>query len=325
MTIAEAKNLCIDDLLGQLGHQPIRQTERGNWYIRPYGQEHHASFHTSPDGRAWYDFGEGIGGNIIDLAMRYASCQNVSSALAWIRDTTGLIGHAIPVSGQRSAVVIQPAYLVEHTRLLADSRGETWLLSRGLDLEACRPYLADIYYNRTKKPVAKPLYAVGLPNYAGGYEGRTQFTGGAWVKTSIGPKSFTVFESGRPNAPWFQFEGLPDFGTFLTLRRPKVNDVNLLIMNGTGMTGAAIAYLETKPAGVLTLCPQHGSQGSMASCEAFRQFVTDHGWAGGEVAYPKAFEDYNSWHMSVKGIGGGQGGQDAKAGLEQTPSLRSQP
>ncbi|MBO0953013.1 hypothetical protein [Fibrella forsythiae] len=74
MTVSDAKSLDINELLAKLGYQPTRRTAKDTWYKRPYGTESHASFHVSRDGRAWFDFGTGQGGNIIDLALLLGPC-----------------------------------------------------------------------------------------------------------------------------------------------------------------------------------------------------------------------------------------------------------
>ena len=322
VNVQEAKDIDINDLLQRLGHQPTKQTAKDTWYKRPYGQERHASFHVSRDGRAWFDFGTGRGGNIIDLAMHLGNCLDVSAALAYIKGLTGRLTSSNPTSTPSSLpLYYDPDYLVDHSRPLADPRGEAWCLSRNLDLAPCRPYLQDVYFNRARKPYNTPLYGLGLPNLSGGFEIRTQLAAGGWVKSSVGPKDITVFASQRAYAPWFLFEGLPDFCTFLTLRRPTILDCHFLILHGTGLTRRGIEYLETQPAGVLHLCPQHGSPGSMASCDAFRLWAEEHGWENKDIDYPRHEDDYNAWHMANKGLKGSTTRAPQSPLLKSTPSL----
>ena len=319
MTIADAKDLDINDVLIRLGHQPTRRTPKDTWYKRPYGAESHASFHVSKDGRAWFDFGTGTGGNIIDLAMHLNGGCDVSAALAYIESVTGRIAYSSPTT--RSSLPLQhdPGYRVYHSQPLADPRGENWCLSRGLDITQCRPYLQDVYFNRVEKPYKTPLYGLGLPNLSSGFEIRTRLEGGGWVKSSVGPKDITVFASAREHAPWFAFEGLPDFCTFLTLRRPAIHDCNFLVLHGTGLTQRGIDYLKGQPAGVLQLCPQHGSQGSKTSCEAFRLWTGENNWESKDIDYPSDEDDYNAWYMASKGL------SEPTARTAQSPALKPTP
>ncbi|WP_461136947.1 hypothetical protein, partial [Spirosoma lituiforme] len=289
----------------RLGYEVAKQQGGRKWYR--YRNEKTASFVLSKDGLAWFDHGTGKGGNIIDLAMMEAGTDSVHDALQFIEKTVGFMSYAIPPIRQRLPVVTETAYTVEAIRIMTDRRGENWCRSRGLDIDACRPYLSDIYFNRATKPLSKPLYAVGVPNIFDQpdkrcLEMRTQLNGGPWIKSSIGQKTITVFQSGREITPWYLFEGLPDFCTFLTHRRPTINEMSFLILNGVGMTSHAIDYLKQQPTGSLTLCPQHGSQGSLKSCEVLRDFVANNGWNGGNIDYPADSYDYNAWHMSKKGL-----------------------
>ena len=321
VNVQQAKDIDINDLLLRLGHQPTKQTARDTWYKRPYGQERHASFHVSRDGRAWFDFGTGKGGNIIDLAMHLAGCRDVSAALAYIEALTGQRAHSGPTGKPSLPEHYDPGYRLDQSRPLADPRGEDWCDSRGLDLAQCRPYLQDVYFNRAGKPYKTPLYGVGLPNLSGGFEIRTKLASESWVKSSVGPKDITVFKSQRAHAPWFEFEGIPDFCTFLTLRRPAIQDCHFLILHGTGQTRRGIEFLETQPAGVLQLCPQHGSPGSMASCEAFRLWAGEHGWAGKDIDYPGDEEDYNAWYMAGKSLSTPTANPGQSPALRQTPRV----
>jgi DNA primase len=63
-----AKELPIIDYLEQCGIQPQRIKGNNYWYLSPLREEQTASFKVNTKLNAWMDFGEGIGGNLIDLA-----------------------------------------------------------------------------------------------------------------------------------------------------------------------------------------------------------------------------------------------------------------
>ena len=70
MNIAQAKQLRMKDLLAVLGCQPHHETKGEIWYPSPFRHESEPSFKINLDRKIWYDFGEGEGGNILDLAMK---------------------------------------------------------------------------------------------------------------------------------------------------------------------------------------------------------------------------------------------------------------
>ncbi|MBO0952958.1 hypothetical protein [Fibrella forsythiae] len=102
MTVSDAKSLDINELLTRLCHQPTRRTAKDTWHKRPYGSESHASFHVSGYGRAWFDFGTGKGGNIIDLALLLGPCQGVAQALAFLESLQEQLVRGQPLSARRS-------------------------------------------------------------------------------------------------------------------------------------------------------------------------------------------------------------------------------
>ena len=96
------------DLLAALGHEPRHQVRGEWWYNSPLRQETKPSFKLSSDGRAWYDHGAGVGGNILKfVCIYYGLAENdVSGAL---RKLDGLnIARSASV-GDPSAPSVQPS------------------------------------------------------------------------------------------------------------------------------------------------------------------------------------------------------------------------
>lgn len=252
MNIEQAKALSIDELLLKLNRLPTKQTSKGCWYRSPFRDERTASFHTSRDGRAWYDFGEGVGGNIIDLALRLTNGTQVSEALAYIQHLTGQIGYNVPSARLTLPPLKQYAYVTERATpfQVRDQRGHytanaAYLKTqRGIDPDAFAPYLHDVVYKDT---AGRKQYGFGMRNYANGFDVRRS---GDFAKTSVGPKSFTHFPAASEpeTAPWKAFYGMMDFGTFLTIRRIKrepVDPFHYLIIHGDAVADQAARYVET--------------------------------------------------------------------------------
>jgi|GEM_PF-643028 len=320
MTIQQAKAIPLDELLQQLGYQLQHERSGRKWY--KYRQEKTASFVLSKNGYAWFDHGSGQGGNIIDFAQMEGQCTTVSDALAWLEQ---VMGHGDRTSSpiyQRPRVTPEPpAYSVDAVSQASDARGICWLASRSIDYAPVQPYLKDVYFNKVDKPAQQSFYGIGLENRAGGYEVRSQLNGIAWQKTSVGPKDITAFNL-NPGGTWFTFEGLPDFCTFLTLKKPEYGLFNFLILNGTGLTGRAIAYFQQQPPTRVTICSQAGV-GGQQSKRQLSQWLTENGVEGSDMDEEwQGFEDYNAKRMSDQSVSVVGEETKPKRGLRATPKLK---
>ncbi|RYY78709.1 MAG: hypothetical protein EOO69_09460 [Moraxellaceae bacterium] len=322
MNIADAKSIPLDELLQRLGYQPVKQQGGRLWYRSPFRDEKTASFVLSKDGMAWYDHGEGVGGNIIDLAMRLGDCYDVQQALSYIETATGQTGYTILAIRQRLPLTRDaPAYTLINAKPFSVRDGQngytpaaTYLKNvRGIEPELFAPYLSDLVYAGKD---GKKRYGFGVPNGTGGYEARRS---GDFEKMSIGLKNITVFQSSRENwweAPWHCFYGLMDFGTFLTIDRPTQGAYNFMIVNSDSMIGnpeegpqrpARIGlveqYLATVPPGQTMIHYPHIDPSGQRAYHNLLAFLTSHGWAGGDRMHLyDGFKDWNDKHKADKDI-----------------------
>src|SRR5690349_17520080 len=76
MNAAQAKKIPLYDLLSKLGFAPADTRKGGNevWYCSPFRVEKEPSFKIRLDRNIWFDFGEGVGGNVLDFVMKYNNC-----------------------------------------------------------------------------------------------------------------------------------------------------------------------------------------------------------------------------------------------------------
>ena len=136
LNCGEARQIPIIKYLAKCGYQP--QYIRGNnhWYLSPLRDEKTASFKVNTKLNAWMDFGEGIGGNLIDLGIRMYHCS-VEEFLARLnngnhdfsfRQQTPLKADPQP----ENPVIITGVKALGHPALI------TYLESRGID-----PTIAD--------------------------------------------------------------------------------------------------------------------------------------------------------------------------------------
>lgn len=297
MNIDQAKALDINQLLQQLGHQPTRRTAKDTWYVRPYGQEKHASFHVSADGRGWFDFGTGQGGSIIDLALLLSGCSDVKQALSWLDDVTAQrVRQAplIPVASQRQPLAPEsPAYTLVEARPYsvygpgsALTKASLYLGSRGVHAERVAPYLHDVIYQGYD---GKNRYGFGVLNVSGGYEIRRS---GDWQKRSVGSKDVSMFQASRTSAPWHCFYSMIDFCTFITLDKPPIGAYHYLIVNSDSLVNKAADHLADLPAGYMLHYPHQDASGQQAYRKLL-ELTRGMGWEGSERS--QLYTGYKDW------------------------------
>ena len=80
-----ARAFPIEKALAKLGHFPTKTAEKEAWFLSPFRSETQASFKISKIKNQWYDHGEGVGGNVIDLVCRIFKCS-VKGALEFINE-----------------------------------------------------------------------------------------------------------------------------------------------------------------------------------------------------------------------------------------------
>ena len=320
MTIADAKTIPINDWLQQLGHQPVQITTKDYRYRSPFRTEKTPSFHVTKEGRAWKDFGDGRGGNIIDLAYRLATnlplpphldSEQVKTALTYIAQTQATTRpFDRPTSPQAQLLSKEPAYRILHyTPFSLYSRGSSlskaalYLGSRGINAQRFAPYLQDVIYTGEQ---GKKRYGFGLPNLSGGYELRRH---GDWMKTAVGHKDVTIFNAHKPAAPWHCFYSLIDFGTFLTIDKPPLGAYHYLVINSDSLVDKAATFLRGLPAGHMVHYP-HLDESGQRAYHTLRDFLGAAGWDGGDrSALYAGFKDWTEAREAQLGLG--QGGSRA--------------
>lgn len=294
MNVDQAKSIRIDEFLENLGYVCDKETAGRKWFR--FRDEKTASFVVSKDGGAFFDHGTGEHGNIIDVAKIAANTDSVSDALKYIENHVDYAKYSIPTI--RQTLPVQPAepyYSVVYDAKFSiyGYRGSltpaaAYLKAeRGISPEAVYPYFRDVFH-KSSDTQKKPFYAFGLPNVAGGFEGRTFFHG-KWHKRTIGNKDVTAFKSANENAPWLCFYSMMDFGTFLTTEKPEKDTCSYLIVNGDGLVDKALSYLEGVKPTTLVHYPHNDPSGQLAY-ERMKAGTCD--WDGGSMAYKyEGFKD----------------------------------
>jgi len=275
-----AKKLSIIDYLEQCGIQPQRIKGHNYWYLSPLRGEKTASFKVNTKLNAWIDFGEGIGGNLIDLGIRMHHCS-VEEFLE--RLNNGNLDFSFHQQTLQKAdaqpenpVIITGVKTLSHPALI------TYLKSRGVN-----PAIADRYCKEISFTIGnKAYFAIGFANRSGGYELRNN-----WFKGASSPKDITIIDGGHKAA--IVLEGFTDFLSLLQLKGGQ-SQSDFIILNSVALAERAVPFLKNYPEVFLMLNHDKAGIAAAEKLQAAGISFTD---ASG---FYKGFNDINEYLASQK-------------------------
>ena len=86
MTIDEIKSVSIIQFLETQGYHKSHVLKGNYWYLSPFRSEQSPSFNVNPVKNLWYDYGEGQGGNIINLVQKMNPTWNSHEVLSFLEN-----------------------------------------------------------------------------------------------------------------------------------------------------------------------------------------------------------------------------------------------
>lgn len=146
-------------------------------YKSPLRNELKPSFHLNLSKNAWYDFGIGQGGSIIDLCMLIESVD-FKKALNILKN---LNLSYVNISNQNSEnkLIIKQVKTISHNALIK------YLENRKISIKIAKIYLKEVSF----KIGESHNFALGFKNRKGGYELRSKY-----FKGSSSPKYYTFIK-----------------------------------------------------------------------------------------------------------------------------------
>jgi hypothetical protein len=282
MKSSEAKNLQIIDLLSNVGFNPAFVKGGSAWFKSPLRNERTASFKVNLVKNCWYDFGEGIGGNIFALVMRIYKVD--------FKEALHIIGNEkihLPYFGQYPKDLVIPSGKIEinYTQELSSPTLLKNFSLRRVNLAIAKKHVLQAYYSIH----GKQYYAIAFKNDKGGYELRNErFKGGS------SPKHHTTVH-GNSSTGVNIFEGFFDFLSFLTWYnrpRPKYTSV---ILNSLSFLDKIIHGLSEYHKINLFLDNDQAGQKATARVKEVRPDAID----CSTIIYPDS-KDFNDFLMKSK-------------------------
>ncbi len=202
-------------------------------FLSPFRSETQASFKVSKTKNRWYDHGEGIGGNVIDLVCKVLKCS--------IKDTLMFLSESIPINiteQQRrcdttainiitdSNIEIIKVQDIIHPALIQ------YLHSRSISTAIANTYCKEVWYQYK----VSEFFAIGLKNNKGGWELRNKI-----FKNSSSPKTYTYIQNN--NKQLIILEGMFDLLSLATLEANLLKTSDILVLNSISFINDIEKYI----------------------------------------------------------------------------------
>lgn len=233
MNSKQAKEIPIESYLERLGCKPKIVNKTELWYISPLRGEKTASFKVNRILNTWYDFGEGIGGTIIDLVIAQFN-TDVSGALENL-DSAFCGGITAPAPRLVEPKIKESEYFITDIKPLAYLPLVSYLKERQVDIQIAEKYLVELYYKKGRSS----YFTIGFKNDSEGYETRNNL-----FKMSFAPKDITTFRGNLNSKRIFIFEGFIDFLSYLTYTKKQELADHIIILNSVNLYQRAIEKIK---------------------------------------------------------------------------------
>ncbi len=216
------------DYLAQKNINPIKIKNYDYWYFSPFRNENTASFKVDISTNRFYDFGEGIGGNLIDLISKL---ENISIKQVIRKVTNDFSFPKLNVNKSNHFVAISNVKIIECKQVYSYVL-KSYLKERGIISRNAYQYLEEITFEIKN---CKPQFALGFKNLDGNFELRNSI-----FKGSSG-KNLSIILSNCEDKRVFIFEGFFDFLSFLEIN--YYPNFNYIVLNSTANLSKLFDYL----------------------------------------------------------------------------------
>ena len=274
-----ARDFSVEKALEKLGHFPKRTTEKEAWFLSPFRSETQASFKVSKTKNRWYDHGEGVGGNVIDLVCRILKCS-IKEALEFLGD--GIKGFSF----QQQQVFNINEIKIEVTKIqeLTHPALIQYLSSRGISKTIAKTYCKEVWYRYKDAQ----FFAIGLNNHKNGWELRNKI-----YKNSSSPKSYTYIQN--DNKQLIILEGLFDLLTLVTLDEGLLKSSDSIVLNSIAFIKDVESFINNYEIVLLYL------DNDTAGMHATKYLLDKYTNAIDKSAIYKIYKDLNEFICNEKG------------------------
>jgi len=186
-SIHQLKLIPLEAFLSRLGYLPNRRGEHQLWYLSPLRKETKPSFKVNLARNVWYDFGLGVGGDVIDFVKHLENIPTVSAAIRRIReivDGAPEVSRSGSVRPEKQPVTKTAALLTIESIGPVRSRALIqYLKSRGIDAQGVSELVQEAHYCIG----SRRYFALAFENRSNVYELRNPYFQG-----TLGIKDLSV-------------------------------------------------------------------------------------------------------------------------------------
>ena len=302
MDIDHAKAIPIAEILNRLNIHPKRTSGSNHLYLSPRRKEKTPSFWVYTKTNRWHDYGDGQGGDLVDLVCDYLKYtreeHTVSDALRWIKNM-GATPYVFPAV-QRDiemdqeddvSLILKSKKPIQHLGLVQ------YLNKRGIPVELAHRHLKEIHIRN--KRTNKSFIALGLGNEEGGQELRNPFFKGCLGKKAI---SFIRGSDSKPE-DLHLFEGVMDYLSAASQLKNHRFKGDAIILNSLVCLPQITPYIQNYGYRTAYTWLDNDKAGRAATC-AFTDFVkTQHELVHRPMnSIFRPHKDVNAWHMHRLGL-----------------------
>ena len=237
MNCSEANQYSIVEYLLERNYNPAKVRGNDYWYLSPYREEKTPSFKVNSYINRFYDHGIGVGGKLLDLALRLYPDKTISIILEDLKNRRNIpffLQKPNVLTNQSSGIKILKTKPLNNIALIR------YLENRGICEELGHKYCVEVHYEIQTLNGTKRFFAIGFGNDSSGFELRNKF-----FKGGSSPKDVTSFKNGSTSI--IIFEGWIDFLSWLMLSRPKSNNADFLILNSINNISKGIGIIKRYP------------------------------------------------------------------------------
>jgi len=217
------------ELLRREGIRIEKEDERVSWFLSPFRSESTPSFKVDKTKNLFYDFGEGIGGSLVDFVMIYKK-WDLRKALNELSKGSFSFDQHLPKQATKKAA----EYTINEVRSISSPALLAYLEERAINLDFAQQFCRQVHYQFTSE---KTYYGIGFKNDLGGYELRNKY-----FKGCLGSKSITTIHQGSNILSLF--ESWSDFLSYLSLKK-RVPSEDFMILNSTLLATKCVGKIDS--------------------------------------------------------------------------------
>ena len=239
MEIKEIKEIPIVGYLEKKGYTPNKIRGDAYYYTAFWrGGDNPTNVRVDIKQNLWYDYAEGVGGSIIELAMRVENCDKAEALKTLSNGFSDFAGTHTPPT-QKEAVIRDKSIGISRITSLTCypvNRAITgYLQERGINLVSAIFYDCSAVYYKVYPDLEKTYFAVGFRNRSGWVLRNKYFKGCTAQDISVIP-----FAPG--STKYIVFEGFIDLLSYATLY--GCPQMNVIVLNSIVNVKKAYEYFD---------------------------------------------------------------------------------